>query len=516
MNPYRTQRLPDVIAFVFFVLYFIIGLSIVGDYGVNWDDADQHFSGIRNVEYLIFHDPEPLRHVTDRYHGPAFEIVLVLIERALHISDTHTIYLMRHTVVFLYMAFCMVLFYFLLRRLFANKWVPLIGCLMLILQPRVFADSFYNPKDITAMGGMIAGMLTLVLLSDRPSWWRIILHAFVSAWCIDIRVICLMLPAATVGILLYKNIWLEKLPATNLTLKILSYLALTFAFMIPMWPILMDGPIDQLHSAVTMLSHYHIYHGLNLFFGTFYTGPTTPGAYQFVWFFMTTPVIYSVIFFVAVLMLCVALFKKSASLNSNIYVWLSLAFFIVPPAAMWYMHSVVFNSWRHVFMIYPFFVIVCVFAVSSMFEMGAQIRNATAAVLTAAFVFNIGMLCYLHPFEYVYFNPLTVECLKPLDRKFEIDYYGPSFKQGLEYLIRTQYRDRPLKVIVSNYPGRDNYAYLPPAERAKIQIVEPAQKDEADYYLNMHRWDKDTTLNRNLIYEFRRQGNRILSVYKLR
>ena len=172
-------------AMCFFVCYIIIGFLIVGDYGMIWDDVPQRYIGIRNVEYLIFQDYTPLRLTADRYHGPAFEIVLYLIERLLHLNDTHSIYLMRHIVVFLYMAVCIVFFYFLIKRLFANKWMPLIGCLMLILHPRVFADSFYNPKDITTMGGMIVGMYTLVLLSGKPTWWHVIFHAFVSAWCID-------------------------------------------------------------------------------------------------------------------------------------------------------------------------------------------------------------------------------------------------------------------------------------------------------------------------------------------
>lgn len=503
-------------AMCFFVCYIIIGFLIVGDYGMIWDDVPQRYIGIRNVEYLIFQDYTPLRLTADRYHGPAFEIVLYLIERLLHLNDTHSIYLMRHIVVFLYMAVCTVFFYFLIKRLFANKWMPLIGCLMLILHPRVFADSFYNPKDITTMGGMIVGMYTLVLFSEKPTWWHVIFHAFVSAWCIDIRVNCVMLPIATTGILLYKNIWLEKSAAGPVIFKICGYLILTFAFMIPMWPILMDGPINELRAAINQLSHFTVYKGVTLFFGKFYKGSNTPGKFQFVCFFITTPVMYSLIFLAGLWGLFWGLFKNKTSFNSNIYIWLSLGFFIVPPAAMWYMHSVVFNCWRHVFMIYPFFVIVCVYAVSELFAMAPRIRNTTGAVLVAGFVFNIGMLCYMHPFEYVYFNPLAVQCLKPLDKKFEIDYYGPSFKQGLEYLVKTQYKDKPLKVIVSNYPGRYNYTYLPKQDTSKLHIIEPEQKDEADYYLNMHRWDKDTTVNRNMIYEFRRQGNRILSVYKLK
>ena len=165
-------------------------------------------------------------------------------------------------------------------------------------------------------------------------------------------------------------------------------------------------------------------------------------------------------------------------------------------------------------MIYPFFVLVCLFAINSLIEKGALIRKVTMITLSASIVFNIGMLCYLHPFEYTYFNPLTVQCLTPLDKKFEIDYYGVSFKQGFEYLLKNQYKGKPIKVLVSNHPGYENFSFLPEADKAKIIMTE-AKDSDAEYYLDMHRWDKDTTLMRHCLYEYKRQGNKVMSIYKL-
>lgn len=516
MKLLRSLGLTNKIATGLFLCYIMIGLFIVRDFGMNWDDDSQHINGLRNIDYLLYHDKEPLRQSLDRYHGPAFEIGLVVIERILRINDRRTLFQMRHTMVFLYCVICLLFFYLLTRKLFDNRWLPLLGCLIFVLHPRIFADSFYNPKDITAMGGMIVGMYTLILLSETLSWRYIFLHAFVSAWCIDIRVICMMLPVVTLITLAYRNLYIEKRSLRKIAILSFAYLVLTFGMMIPMWPILMDGPFHQLSEGIRQMSHYTAHKGLVMYFGKFYRATEAPGHYQFVWFFITTPVIYSLLFLTGIVFLFISLIRGWESLRSDFYIWIALGLFIVPPASMWVAHSLMLNGWRHVFMIYPFFVLVCIYAVDKLINAGAIVRKASIASLVAGLIFNLGMICYMHPFEFSYFNPLAVECLAPIDRKFETEYYGPSFKQGLEYLLKNCYHGAPLRVIVSNYPGRLNYVCLSPADQAKIIITEQEHKDEADYYINMHRWDLDLSLNRNLIYEFRRQGNRILSIYKLK
>ena len=515
MNFLNSKRLPDIIATVAFLFYVVIGLFIVGDFGAIWDDDCQRLVGVKSVEYLFFHDYEPLRHSLDRYHGPAFEMVLYILEVKFHITDGHSLYLLRHTGVFLYTIVCLFAFYFLIRKLFSNKWMPLVGCLIFVLHPRVFADSFYNPKDIPSMGGMMIAMYTLVRLSATLSWRNLILHAFASAWVVDIRVICVILPMATVGILLYKNLWIEKQPMRMVIIKTAAYIFVTFAFMIPMWPILMDGPFHEIVAAARQMSANVEYHGLNLFNGKFYTGADTPGQYQFVWFFMTTPVIYSLAFIAGIILLCYEFLKSRGSFTSNIFIWLSLGFYIVPPAAMWYAHTIVNGGWRHVFMIYPFFVLVCVFAINKLIEKGAVTRTVVVCIVTASLLFNLGMTCYLHPFEYTYFNPVAVKCLAPLDKRFEIDYYGPSFRQGFNYLLKKHYKGKPLKVIVSNHPGYENYLALPAADRAKIKFLQPYEEKDADFFLNMHRWDQHPSQIQHPIYEYRRLGNRIMTIYTL-
>ena len=102
MNPQIQKKLPDIIAIAALLCYIVIGLSIVGDFGVNWDDDTQHLIGIRNVEYLVFQDKEPIRQSIDRYHGPAFEIGLYIRKAIAHQRLTFNISDEAHSCLSLY------------------------------------------------------------------------------------------------------------------------------------------------------------------------------------------------------------------------------------------------------------------------------------------------------------------------------------------------------------------------------------------------------------------------------
>lgn len=84
----------------------------------------------------------------DRFYGIAFELLLFLIERGLGLEDSRHIYLMRHLMThgfFLIGGLCCSL---LAYRLSRSRGVALQALLVLVLQPRLYAYSFFNSKDL--------------------------------------------------------------------------------------------------------------------------------------------------------------------------------------------------------------------------------------------------------------------------------------------------------------------------------------------------------------------------------
>ena len=76
-------------------LFAVAGVAVVDDYGVTWDEFDQRHIARGNADYIVTGNTDGLYHRDFRYYGVAFEMPLLLVERALGLQDTRPIYLTR-------------------------------------------------------------------------------------------------------------------------------------------------------------------------------------------------------------------------------------------------------------------------------------------------------------------------------------------------------------------------------------------------------------------------------------
>ena len=116
-----------------------------------------------------------------------------------------------------------------------------------------------------------------------------------------------------------------------------------------------------------------------------------------------------------------------------------------------------------------------------------------------------------HPYQDIYFNALAG---KPQNIKnnFEVDYWGLSYRQGLEYIMQTD-KLNIIKICAANYGGKWNYPILLPEDRQRIRFVDKI--DEADYFIsNYSLREKDYPL-KNEYYSLTVNGLKIMSVYRL-
>ena len=136
-----------VIPIIFFAALLLVGLGVFRDYGVSWDERVQREYGEKVYNYVTAGDRELFtdRH---RYYGPVIEFALFSLEKALDLEDTRQVYLMRHLAVFLMFWLGAVFFYFLCKHEFKSWKLGILGSILLILSPRIFAHAFYNSKDI--------------------------------------------------------------------------------------------------------------------------------------------------------------------------------------------------------------------------------------------------------------------------------------------------------------------------------------------------------------------------------
>ena len=143
-------------------LFLLMGLVLAGDYGIGTDELPQRQIATANLNYILSQgtslDALPYPYAL---YGVAFELPLLLAERALGLEDYYYIHRLRLTLTHLFFIvgafFCWRLAY----HLFNNRLLALFALLIFLLHPRIYAHSFFNSKDLPFLTMFV---ITLYLL----------------------------------------------------------------------------------------------------------------------------------------------------------------------------------------------------------------------------------------------------------------------------------------------------------------------------------------------------------------
>ena len=97
-------------------------------------------------------------------------------------------------------------------------------------------------------------------------------------------------------------------------------------------------------------------------------------------------------------------------------------------------------------------------------------------------------------------------------RKFELDYWGLSYKKALEYILTTD-RSPEIKVCAANEPGIFNSLVFPAKERNRLIFVDTPEK--AKYFVSNYRWHPEEYPYKDEFYSIKVGNAKIMAVYKL-
>jgi hypothetical protein len=501
----------------FFVLFFLLSMIGLKDYGLSWDEEYQwKGNGEISAAYIV-HPSEETKQIlltsAEKYHGPAFELVLVFFEKALQLKDTRAVYLMRHVLTFLTFYIAVVFFYFLGLHYFKNWKLALIGCIFLVLSPRIFADSFYNSKDIIFLSFFIISMYALLKYHEQPSYKHAVACAFSCAFAIDIRVVGIILPAISILFLIIDSlyIFIYKSGKPVYFKSFLVYITCLMVFIIVFWPVLWEGPVYHFAKAIEEMRRFPWSEDV-LYLGNYIKATELPWHYLPVWISISTPIPYLILFLIGLLFIlrqCWVdpvnfIFHKKEVQLLLICSILVLCFIIV-------FKNVVYDGWRHVFFIYPSFVMLSLYGLRAVYYFCRNKKEVFFVALTLVMGYNLFLLIQLHPYQYVYFNRLAGKDMAAVKERFDLDYFGVSSKQALDYILKTD-TTAIINIYGEEYPQRLNVQLLPIKQRKRIRLV-PLEK--ADYFIGQYRFHKGEYDFKNKLFSVMVGNASIMSVFKL-
>ena len=515
-----------IIVFLFFLVFLFIGFKIYKDYGVHWDEYYNQSFGNKWASYVhnvlvgnpvaAVQPPKFIKH--DWIHGPAFEIFLVFIQKKiLNLSNSRDVIFMRHLCTFL-LFYASVYFFYLLCKLHFKSWkISLLGSIFLILSPRIFADSFYNTVDIPFLSLYIISMYTLLRLLDKKTFARVAIHAFICALLIAIRATGIFLPLYTILILavdiLRVPTWEERVKGIKISLL---YISLLIMLIIIFWPLSWSNTLLNLIRVVKQMKSFTkpiTY----LYFGKFMKPKDLPWHYAPVWIVISTPIFYSFCFFVG----CFALIKTPIK-NSIISTFskrnnlLFALWFFLPLLCF---HGKIYNGWRHSYFIYPAFLIFSLTGLIVIWEF-IKIRpqkKILQILLILAAMLNVANVVYFmvryHPYQNVYFNSLAGRDMQEIKSRFELDYWGLSYRKALEYILKND-KDEVIKIYVATSPGENTVNIL--TEDSKKRLLYVKSLNDAKYFLSDYEWHPSEYLYKDEFFSIKIGEAKIMVVYKLK
>jgi hypothetical protein len=509
------ERRQKLVVVLFFVLFFITSVIILKDFGLSWDEAYQWKDNGEVVYNYVFNgETDALLRGNERYHGPAFELALVLVQKALNLTDTRDVYLMRHFLTFLTFFISVIFFYYLCKRCFKSWKLSLIGCIFLVLSPRIFADSFYNSKDPILLSFFIIGMVTLLKFHYAQTYKNAVLHALVCALAIDTRILGIILPVTSLGFIAIDGIIgiITKKRSNNRYASIGVFVIFLIGLIILFWPVLWEDPVFHFKAALVEMSKYH-WNDRVLYTGTAIRASELPWHYLPVWICISTPVSYLLFFFVGFFFVIKQLVTQPVDfpMNQKQYL-LMLIWFFFPLVLIIVFKSVVYDAWRHVFFIYPAFILIALCGLRFLRDTLFKKRKLVLSIIvTCIVIFNFMVMVHLHPHENIYFNFLAGKDMKAVKKNFELDYYGISSKQALEYILRND-PSLKLNICAEQYPQWLNVQYLPMEQRNRIRIVD---LEYADYIICQYRFHNNDYDFKHEFFSVKVGNARIMSVFKL-
>jgi hypothetical protein len=495
------RRVPRYVVALFFGGLLLLGAALLPDYGTSWDEPADHLNGLVSLRYVAdllapgwtarhadqFRDVPALLGYHDNDHGVLFELPLAWLA-VLHPSpDARAYYLLRHTAVFVVSVLGVWALYRLGRRRFADERLGLLAAGLLVLSPRFFAESFYNGKDLVFTALFALGAWALARLLARPSAGRAVVAGLATAAATDVRLLGLLLVPFALG-LLGAGFGGELAGRLRRAGAALLYLLATAGGTVAGWPYLWAAPVRNFQAAYASLSHYQ-WPGKLLYLGQEMLAADLPWHYPLVWLHVTTPLAYQA---AALLGLVVAvgglvrqplarLRQAAGQLDALLVGWL-----LGPLALVIGLHSSLYDGWRHLYFCYPALLLLAVRGGQWLWQQRARPGwrgwALGAATLAGAEVAATAVrMALMHPQQQAYFSYLPASTV---ERLFERDYWGLSYRQGLEYLVARQPQG-PIYYDASHLPPiENNKVWLAPADRARLVLAPGAA---GRYFLTGYR-----------------------------
>ncbi len=490
------------ITFVLFLLFFLVGTLTYKDYGISIDEEFQRSSGLYWLKYVLEFTPfeELSREVADKFaqskgftvshvedhpfYGVIFDLPAAFLEVIFKINDPKNYFHLKHFLTFILFFVGVIFFYKTLLNRFANYRAALIGGLFFILSPRIYGNSFYNPKDIIFLSLLSISIYFCFKLFDKMNYKNFLLFAFFTALSTSQRMYGIFLPLSFIGF--YFLSVLSKKEDIKYIKGVIFFCFTFLLFLTLFWPYLWSNPFMNFIEAYKYFSHHSHLTGIKMLFNSDYIrGDSVPYSYIITWISITTPVLYVFLFIIGYFYILKRFFLKFVNIKTQNYyydLWRSkkekkdLFILFNFTCIIFYLilfDVSIFTGWRHLYFNNIFIIYIATYSLYlTFFNSNLKTKqNFILSIISLYLIFISYKMIIYHPYQNIYFNSFFNKT-KSIHEKFEVDYWGLSGNKFLKEVLEIEKDKNYISVASASYvPLERSKKLLNEKDRKKIKIV---------------------------------------------
>ena len=429
-----------IVSFLFF--YFVISLFTYKDFGPTGDERAERRAA--HDLYVYIKQPTSYDSIIDKRYEDAVNFplghhpLITKYQRSYqliqYIVNQKGYYEWDHLFNMIFGSVFFIALYALFYLQYKSTYKAIIPVIFLALTPRLMGHIPANNKDMPFAAMYLIGMGAIYLLGRYPinNYLRIIILGLIFGLLSTFRTIGFSIYIVYV-IYHFYLLWMDN-KKINLKHSINYFAELFIIFIfgmfvsVSMFPWLGANFFANFKELLLNSKRFQLWDDTIFFAAEFLKKTDRPWYYLFTWLFITTPVFILTLFVVPIIFIK-KLFKNQLFILALVALVINLFLYLI-------LQPVIYNGLRHFLFLLPIVVII-----SSMgFLQVLQISNKTyfKILLIALLGINSTSIIYnyltLHPYEYLYFNEL-IDGLKGASGKYELDYWGASYKEATEWLV---------------------------------------------------------------------------------
>lgn len=531
-NNYFHLKYNQVLVYLYFITIFFICWLQIEDYGATLDDELYYLNGVNSYEYIknfflsFFNSEINLSEYKSRVkEWPiVFELFLVFVCNLFNINQIEEVYLTSHRINFIIFFFSLIFFYKLINKRYENNLISIIAVSFIILSPRIFAESFYNSRDIFFMSLFIFYVYSSYNFLSNKNLLNSAIFAFFTALLINAKILGLIPFAFFCLLYIYNYLNTKKKLIRDFKIFLLYFL-FCIIFIYILWPFLWSNPFSNLLFAFkNILKDHEEIIVINNYFGDYTPSDMMPWHYRLVWFYITTP-ISIILLFISGLILASKnkLILISRSLDNNFQLekkqfvdLFLLLVFVVSFFIVLEFNKSKFGGWRHLYFLYPITIYFSIYFINFLRNSFVKIHYKFIIFFLIALNFGYNFLWSIknHPHQYVFFNLLSK---KYAMNNFDLDWWGISHKSSIRYILDND-KNPKIRVYAIGFTSlRNSYLYLNEKDKSRI-IISDYKNSKYIIDTKMKRirvnYNLDKNKNFKLFYQLKIENYPISSIYK--